>query len=41
MDWMTWSRWEWAEWGWQHPWTLAITPTLIGLLYLGSKLRGR
>ena len=33
------TRWDWAVWGWHHPWTLAITPTLIAALYIASKVR--
>lgn len=38
---LLWSRWDWAVWGWHHPWTLLITPTLIAALYLTSRLRRR
>lgn len=39
MGWITWNRWDWAVWGWEHPWSLAITPTAIGPLYLAAKIR--
>lgn len=41
MDWMTWTRWDWAVWGWHHPATLAITPAAILAFYAISKIRKR
>lgn len=34
-----WTRWDWAVWGWHHPWTLLITPAIIAALYVASKLK--
>lgn len=40
-DVLTWSRWDWAVWGWNHPWSLLITPTVLAALYAIAKLRKR
>lgn len=41
IDWMTMSRWDWAVWGWSHPWSLAAGPAIVGAAFLITYIRNR
>lgn len=41
MEWMTWSRCDWAAWQWEHPWTFAILPVILAVFLLVQKIKNR